>query len=126
MYYIKDAKFSRITEHEGVPCAEIIVSPGAALAPDLYVYVARSADEEQYEIIKMLKSDASLDIDWFDNSMHQAFHVIKEEEFGDEGWPEPAKQREQFKLNLLAHPDLSVKLKAVLPPYSNNRQIKPL
>ncbi|MNE39263.1 hypothetical protein D3C80_1332070 [compost metagenome] len=74
----------------------------------------------------MLNSDASLSIDWFDNSMHQAFQVIKEEEFGDEGWPEPAKQREQFKMNLLAHPVIAAKLKSDLPPYSNNRQNKPL
>ncbi|MNW54326.1 hypothetical protein D3C74_319230 [compost metagenome] len=126
MYYIKDARFSRITEIEGIPCAEIIVSPGAALALDLYVYIARSAAGEQYEIIKMLKSDASLGIDWFDNSMHQAFEVIKEEDFGDEGWPEPSKQREQFKQNLLAHSVIAARLNSELPPYAKNRQIKPL
>lgn len=125
MYYIKDAKFRRLTEYNGVPCAEVEVSPGAADEPDLLVYIARSdgihgqtgQDESvsQYEIVHMIRSDADLEIDWYDNSMHDAFAVVPEDKFGDKGWPDQAEQREQFKRNLLSHADIASKLEQQLP-----------
>lgn len=126
MYYIKDAEYRRVTEHEGKPCVEILVHPGAAQGPELYVYVARSSNGDQYDIVKMLRSDASPEIDWFDNNLSQAFATVHEKEFGDEGWPEPAQQREQFKQNLLAYPAIATSLRSYLPLYVNIRQIKPL
>lgn len=118
MYYIKDATFRRITEYEGTPCAEIQVRPGAAGDPDLWVYIARaqgSDREEEFEIIRMIRSDADLETDWFDNSMHQATAVVAEEDFCNSGWPEPQKQREEFKQRLLAHEDIAARLKKELP-----------
>lgn len=105
MYYIKDAKVIRLTEVGGVECAEIAVSPGAVDDPELLVYVSRSAENgsEQYEIIRMLRSDARMETDWFNNDLHQAYGVIAEDQFGDEGWPQPAVQREQFKQLLLGY-----------------------
>ncbi|HEY4391876.1 MAG TPA: hypothetical protein VGN02_11085 [Paenibacillus sp.] len=106
MYYIKDAKVRRLTEIDGMMCAEIFVSPGEVDAPELLVYMARSSlnhGGEQYEIVRMLRSEAELETDWFNNDMHQACGVITEDQFGDEGWPEPEVQREQFKQLLLGY-----------------------
>ncbi|WP_068778168.1 hypothetical protein [Paenibacillus sp. GM2] len=114
MYYIKEAKVTRLTEIEGVVCAEIAVSPGAVDDPELLVYVSRSVgngSEAQYEIIRMLWSDAGMETDWFNNDLHQAYGVIAEEQFGDEGWPEPAVQREQFKQLLLEYSGVTESLK---------------
>ncbi|MNJ52745.1 hypothetical protein [Paenibacillus fonticola] len=110
MYYIKDAKFRRLTEQNGRQCAEIQVSPGAVDDPELFVYIARSGDGRDYEIIKMIRSEADLEIDWFDNSLHQAYAEVAEENFGDTGWPEPAAQRAEFKKQLLAFGDIADKL----------------
>ncbi|RCX19823.1 hypothetical protein DFP94_104278 [Fontibacillus phaseoli] len=117
MYYIKDATFRRITEYDGTACAEIQVRPGAVGDPDLLLYIARSPGDggDGYEIIRMIRSDADLETDWFDNSMHQATAVVAEEDFCDSGWPAPEKQREQFKQHLLAREDIVSRLKKELP-----------
>ncbi len=112
MYYIKEAKFRRLAEHNGRECAEIQVWPGAAGDPELFVYVARSGNEgEDYEIIRMIRSEADLEIDWYDNSLHQAYAEVAEEYFGDTGWPEPAEQRASFKEQLLAYGNIADKLR---------------
>lgn len=112
MYYIKDAAFRRVTEFEGTACAEIQVRPGAVDDPDLFVYIARSEEGagSEFEIIRMIRSDASLETDWFDNSMHQATATVAEEEFCNSGWPAPEKQREEFLQRLLAHEGISDRL----------------
>ncbi|GGH33743.1 hypothetical protein [Paenibacillus segetis] len=114
MYYIKEAKFRRMAEYNGVPCAEIQVSPGRVDDPDLFVYIARDHSGKGYEIVRMIRSDADLEIDWFNNDMHDAFAEVSEENFGDCGWPEPAEQRKQFMENLLAGKDIITKLEQYL------------
>ncbi|MGG6311802.1 hypothetical protein [Paenibacillus macerans] len=110
MYYIKDAEYRRLDEHQGRACAVIQVYPGAVGDPDLFAYVARSKDGNGYEIIRMIRSEADLEIDWYDNSMHQAFAEVAEERFGDRGWPEPAVQRKEFLQNLLSNENVAAKL----------------
>lgn len=126
MYYIKDVKVTRLTEVDGVVCAEIAVSPGAVDDPELLVYVSRYAEngsEEQYEIIRMLRSDARMETDWFNNDLHQAYGVIAEEQFGDEGWPEPAVQREQFKQLLLGYIGVTESLNEKFSSYSASHKV---
>lgn len=115
MYYIKDAEFRRMDEHRGRPCAVVQVRPGAVGDPDLFVYIARSGQAEGWEIVRMIRSDAQPEIDWYDNNMHQAYAEVAEEQFGDAGWPKPAKQRRLFLENLLANEAIAAKLKE-LPP----------
>ncbi len=119
MYYIKDATFRRITEYAETTCAEIQVRPGAVGDPDLFVYIARSSRDrggtDDYEIIRMIRSEADLETDWFDNSMHQATAVVAEEDFCDSGWPAPEIQREQFLQRLLAYDDIAASLQDELP-----------
>ncbi|GIP55013.1 hypothetical protein [Paenibacillus vini] len=124
MYYIKDATFRRTTEYDGVSCAEIQVRAGAVGDPDLFVYIARSSGgggedrsgggKNEYEIIRMIRSDADLETDWFDNSMHQATAVVAEEDFCESGWPSPEIQREQFLKRLLAHDGIASRLQEEL------------
>lgn len=110
-YYIKGAEYRRMDEHQGRPCAVIQVYPGAVGDPDLFVYVARAADGNGYEIIRMIRSDADLEIDWYDNSLHQAFAEVTEERFGDRGWPEAEVQRKEFLQNLLANEQIAARLR---------------
>ncbi|MDU4698466.1 MAG: hypothetical protein E6Y08_21865 [Paenibacillus sp.] len=109
-YYIKDAEVRRMDEHQGRPCAVIQVYPGALGDPDLFVYVARAADGGGYEIIRMIRSEADLEIDWYDNSQHQAFAEVAEERFGDRGWPKAEVQRKEFLQNLLANEQITARL----------------
>lgn len=116
MYYIKDAIFRNVTTYEGRPCAMVQVLPGEAGGPQLYVYIARSnSDEDGYEIIRMIRSNADEEIDWFDNDMSQATAVVTEEQFGDQGWPSPERQRREFKERLLAYPNIAERLRKELP-----------
>jgi len=126
MYYIKDAKVRRLTEIDGIMCVEIVVSPGDVDAPELLVYMARSSGNdsgEPYEIVRMLRSDAELETDWFNNDMHQASGVITEDRFGDEGWPAPSVQREQFKQLLLGYIGIAENLNEMLSSSSESHNM---
>lgn len=115
MYYIKEATFSNVTMLDGQPCAMIQVLPGEADGPQLYVYIARSESaDDGYEIIRMVRSYADEEIDWFNNDMHQATAVVSEEEFGDQGWPSPERQRKEFKARLLDYPGIADRLQKEL------------
>lgn len=109
-YYIKDAEYRRMDEYQDRPCAVIQVYPGAVGDPDLFVYVARTVDGNGYEIIRMIRSDADLEIDWYDNNLHQAFAEVAEDQFGDRGWPDPGIQRKEFLQNLLANEQIAARL----------------
>ena len=117
MYYIKDAVFRRITEVQGTPCGEILVRPGAVGDPDLFVYVARSSggQDGEYEIVRMIQSDADLETDWYDNNMHQAFEEVAEQDFCRDGWPSPERQRAEFLQRLLADREIMSRLDDGLP-----------
>lgn len=114
MYSIKDAKVARATEHNGTACVEIEVTPEASEAPGLLVYVARSGNGEDFEIVRMIRNESNLAIDWY-NNLHNAYEEIAEENFGDEGVLDAPQQREQFRQSLLTSGSISAQLEQMLP-----------
>ncbi|MDO7906914.1 hypothetical protein Q5741_10860 [Paenibacillus sp. JX-17] len=109
MYYIKEAGIRRITEVDGVPCAEVEVHPGAADDPQLLVYVARTSGEtggEGYEIKRLIRNDADLALDWYDNSLHSAFEDVTAEAFTNTALYTAEQERGKFLHEVLGYGNL--------------------
>jgi len=68
---IRDARVRGTVNLVGRPCAEVEVSADNAHAPTLRVYFAQAADGG-LEMVRVVESDASREIDWYDNPLHQA------------------------------------------------------
>lgn len=102
MYAIKEAKIRRMTEVNGTPCAEIEVYPASGLESVVLAYLAPSARLGGYELVKVVRSDASLEHDWFDNSMHTAYEDATDEAFENSVISTAEEEREQFKQQLLS------------------------
>ena len=110
MYSIKDAKIRRMTEVNGVPCAEVEVYPASAGEPRVLAYLAPSAPLGGYELMKLVRSDASLEVDWYDNSMHTAYEDATDTAFQDSALGTAAEERELFVQKLLAAGTLNQQL----------------
>ncbi len=102
MYAIKDAKIRRITEVNGAPCAEVEVYPAAEGESALLAYLTPSSPLGGYELVKIVRSDASMEVDWYDNSMHDAFVDATDEAFESTVQSTAEEDRDAFKQQLLS------------------------
>ncbi|CAM3082497.1 hypothetical protein PASE110613_15710 [Paenibacillus sediminis] len=107
MYQIKDVKFRRLAEVDGVPCAEVEVHPGNEGDKPLLVYIARSNLGQGYDLMRIVRSDANLVTDWYDNNYHTAFEDVTSEAFESSNVTTADAEEELFKQNLLAFGDLT-------------------
>ncbi|MFC7678057.1 hypothetical protein [Paenibacillus sp. GCM10028914] len=110
MYSIKDAKIRRMTEVNGTPCAEVEVYPSSGTDKVVLAYLAPSARLGGYELVKVVRSDASLEQDWFDNSMHNAYEDATDIAFVNNAIGTAEEEREQFKQQLLSTGTLTQQL----------------
>ncbi|OZB91091.1 hypothetical protein [Paenibacillus sp. XY044] len=101
MYYIKDAKVRRMTELDGVRCAEIGVLPGAVDDPALLAYVAETSPG-LYDLIRLIRNDADTELDWYDNTMHQAYTDVTKQAFEGSFLLTPDEERDLFLRDLLS------------------------
>lgn len=102
MYAIRDAKIRRITEVNGAPCAEVEVYPAAEGESALLAYLTPSSPLGGYELVKIVRSDASMEVDWYDNSMHDAFVDVTDEAFENTVLSTAEEDRDAFKQQLLS------------------------
>ncbi|GAB6929321.1 hypothetical protein JCM10914A_33040 [Paenibacillus sp. JCM 10914] len=102
MYAIRDAKIRRITEMNGVPCAEVEVYPVAEGENAVLAYLTPSLPLGGYELVKVVRSSASMEVDWFDNSMHDAFVDATDEAFESNAYSTAEDERDAFKQQLLS------------------------
>ena len=110
MYSIKDAKIRRMTEVNGTPCAEVEVYSASAGNPNVLAYLAPSAPLGGYELVKVVRSDASIEHDWFDNSMHTAYEDATDAAFESSIVATAEEERESFRQQLLSAGTLSRQL----------------
>lgn len=102
MYAIRDAKIRRITEVNSAPCAEVEVYPAAEGESALLAYLTPSSPLGGYELVKIVRSNASMEVDWFDNSMHDAFVDATDEAFENTVQSTAEEDRDAFKQQLLS------------------------
>ncbi|WP_054956182.1 hypothetical protein [Paenibacillus dakarensis] len=110
MYSIKDAKIRRMTNVNGTPCAEVEVYPASETDKVVLAYLVPSARLGGYDLVKLVRSDASLEHDWFDNSMHDAFENATDIAFESSALATAEEEREHFKQQLLSMGTLSQQL----------------
>lgn len=110
MYSIKDAKIRRMTEVNGMPCAEVEVYSASADNPNVLAYLVPSAPLGGYELVKVVRSDASIEHDWFDNSMHTAYEDATDTAFESSIVATAEEEREAFRQQLLSAGTLSRQL----------------
>ncbi|WP_106768540.1 hypothetical protein [Paenibacillus faecalis] len=110
MYSIKSATIRRMTQINGTPCAEIEVHPSSETDTVILAYLAPSAPIGGYELVKVVRSNASLEHDWFDNCMHTAFEDATDVAFENITIGTAEEERDQFKQQLLSHGTLKQQL----------------
>ncbi|GAB6991452.1 hypothetical protein [Paenibacillus pini] len=111
MYYIKDAKIRRMTEHNGAPCAEVGVLPGSLGDTALLVYVTEGQDGD-YDMVKIIRNEADTVLDWYDNGMHAAFVDVTNGAFEATDMMTAEQERHKFKRELLSFGNIEADLKA--------------
>lgn len=81
MYAIQDAKIRRLTEVDGLSCAEVEVQPANAGDPSLLVYVAASQPQNTLQITRIVRNHSDSTLDWYNNNLHTAFEEATETAF---------------------------------------------
>ncbi|MEK3731445.1 MULTISPECIES: hypothetical protein [Paenibacillus] len=119
MYTIQDVKIRRITEMNGAPCAEVEVYPATEGDSVLLAYLTPSAPLGGYELVKLVRSDASLEVDWYDNSMHSAYEDATDEAFENSTTATAEENRDAFKQQLLSFGQLYEQLNQRLSEGTN-------
>ena len=92
------ASLRRIVNRGGVICGEVEVKTDDPESPVMLAYMAPAYSDE-YEMIAVLGNDADMEIDWYDNNLHDAFIDQTMELLQDTGGSEGM---EAFKAQILA------------------------
>lgn len=74
MIQITDAKWIRLVERDGRQLAEVEFRTNHPEFEQGVAYVAKTEDRsDPYRIAMVFRKEADADLDWFDNSYHQAY-----------------------------------------------------
>ena len=68
----------------------------------MLAYLTPSSPLGGYELVKIVRSNASMEVDWFDNSMHDAFVDATDEAFESTVQSTAEEDRDAFKQQLLS------------------------
>lgn len=105
MNKIKNARFMRSVEAEGKVLAEVEFSielNGTTLnmnsMEQKYVAILENDGGSSYNLRQVYKNDSDMDIDWYDNTQHQAYIDVTNSMFGDS---QLNMDRESFVLDVL-------------------------
>jgi hypothetical protein len=104
MYKIKEAKLVRMTERNDVPCAHVEVEV-EGMNDSMLVEFTRSKDNS-LDMTHVYRKQASRELDWYDNNLHQAFHDVSSKLFQQNGQLTDLGEREEFKQQVLAFGEL--------------------
>ncbi|WP_413373193.1 hypothetical protein [Paenibacillus taichungensis] len=102
MYAIQDAKIRRLTEVDGLSCAEVEVQPGNAGDPSLLVYVAASQPGNSLEVVRIVRNHSDAVLDWYNNNMHTAFEDATETAFENSEGITAGEDKARFQSELLS------------------------
>ncbi|PZD94090.1 hypothetical protein DNH61_19215 [Paenibacillus sambharensis] len=112
MIQVIHAAFRRVAERDGRTCGEVEVNTDQAEAPKVLAYFA-AAKNNDYDLVAVVKNDADYEIDWYDNSMHQAF-TDETAIFKADGAEESGEERSSFKEQVLSHGNIREELRREL------------
>lgn len=79
MFTIHNAQMMTVVEYEEKPCALVEVELEGH--KDEYIVGVSELTEGELNLMMVYRRDASMDVDWYDNDMHQAFTEVSGELF---------------------------------------------
>lgn len=97
---VKQAEFKRVLERNGRLCADVEVElegDGGKL-----VVLFEESEDNDLDMVMVLRKDAETAIDWYDNDLHAAYEDITVELFADREGQTHWGPRESFKEQILS------------------------
>lgn len=110
---VTEAHVRRVIDRDGIHCCEVEVRTDLNEAPELLAYFGCSHDND-YDMVAIVKNDATSETDWYDNSMHSAYTDISMELFETRTMKTDWGERENFKQQVLSYPGIRAELKRLL------------
>jgi hypothetical protein len=110
---VTEAYVTRAVDRDGIRCCEVEVRTDQQEAQELLAFFGSSQDND-YDLVAIVKKDAAAEIDWYDNSMHRAFPDISMELFETRTMKTDWGQRETFKEQVLTFPGIREELHRLL------------
>jgi predicted RNA-binding Zn ribbon-like protein len=110
MSKIKEANLVRFMERHDVWCADVeVITEGIA---DTLVVEFASTKGSQFEMSHVYRKNASREIDWYDNHLHNAYEDVSKELFGAKNQQSKKwGKREEFEEEILAFGSIREELK---------------
>ncbi|MFD2612535.1 hypothetical protein [Paenibacillus gansuensis] len=113
MYTIKHAEYRGMVKQGGEQYAQVAVQSLLSGQPEVLAHFV-SDGRGGYDMPLLLESHADLDIDWYENNLHQAFVDITDPQGTSRSFAADPKAREQFKKEVLSYGDIREKLQNAL------------
>lgn len=93
------ANIVRFTERNEVSCVDVEVKADGLQGVFLVEFIG--SHDNDFDMRHVFRKDASNEIDWYDNNLHEAFKDVSEELFNNEGLETKWGEREEFKEGIL-------------------------
>ncbi|BBH19179.1 hypothetical protein Back11_05240 [Paenibacillus baekrokdamisoli] len=108
-----EAYVRRAVDRDGIHCCEVEVHTDQQESPELLAFFGTSLDND-YDLVAIVRNDASTEVDWYDNSMHSAFSDISMELFETSTMKTDWGEREFFKEQVLSYSGIREELNRLL------------
>ncbi|MBD0381199.1 hypothetical protein [Paenibacillus sedimenti] len=99
MTAVKHAEIRGFTERNDVHCADIEVKVEGF--KDVFLAEFTGSRDNDFDMTHVYRKDASEEIDWYDNNLHEALKDVSEEMFQNEAGETIWAKREEFKEGIL-------------------------
>jgi hypothetical protein len=110
---VTDARVRRMVERQEGRCCEVEVHTDREDSPGLLAYFGPSQDND-FDMVAIVQSDAKTEIDWYDNPVHSAFEEVTTQLFETSTMKTDWGRREAFKQQVLAYPGIRAELSRLL------------
>jgi hypothetical protein len=115
MNTIKDAKLARISERNDIRCADVEVRMEGS--DDVFVAEFRLSKDNTLDMSHIYRKEASREVDWYDNNLHQAYQGVTMDLFDNNGQEINWGERENFKQQIVGCGTLEQDILAQLQGY---------
>ncbi|QHW34132.1 hypothetical protein GZH47_27280 [Paenibacillus rhizovicinus] len=110
---VTEAHVRRAAERNGLHCAEVEVMTSDTENQDLLAYFGPSKDND-FDMVAVVNNDARSDVDWYDNSMHQAYADVTDTLFDTPTMKTDWGERESFKEQVLSYPRVRADIRRLM------------
>lgn len=108
---VRRAVFKRLLERADRLCADVEVTTEGKQGGRLVALFVEEA-ENDYKLVSVLRNDAELETDWYDNNLHDAYEEVTDQLFAGQAEGEAA--RKAFESEVLAFGDVRARIREAL------------